>query len=78
MKNTGSHPILGWMAHFTLPSGQTLAQVWNGVSTGTGAETTIDNASWNGSLAAGGTTTFGFLVNGGAPSASVTYSCMVM
>ncbi|GJF31681.1 chitin-binding protein [Kitasatospora sp. NE20-6] len=78
VKNTGSHPILGWMAHFTLPSGQTLAQVWNGVSTGTGAETTIDNASWNGSLAAGGTTTFGFLVNGGAPSASVTYSCMVM
>ena len=78
VKNTGSHPTLGWMVHFTLPSGQTLAQAWNGVQTGSGAETTIDNASWNGSLPAGGTTTLGFLVNGGAPSGTVTYSCMVM
>ncbi|MEW1913255.1 lytic polysaccharide monooxygenase [Kitasatospora sp. NPDC085895] len=78
VKNTGTTPILGWMVHFTLPGGQSPASVWNGVSTGTGTAVTVDNADWNGSLAVGASTTFGFVANGGAPDPAVAYSCMVM
>ncbi|SNT62862.1 chitin-binding protein [Asanoa hainanensis] len=51
----------GWTASWAWPSGQTLAQVWNGTSTVSGTNVTVRNASWNGSVAPNGRTTFGFL-----------------
>jgi endo-1,4-beta-xylanase len=70
----GSSPISSWTVKLTLASGQTITQVWNGVNSGTSGTVTVQNASYNGSLAAGGSTTFGFTANGTA-SAPTALSC---
>jgi cellulase/cellobiase CelA1 len=53
--NTGSTAINGWSLQFSFPNGQTITQLWNGSYTQSGAAVTITNASYNGSLAPGGT-----------------------
>lgn len=37
----------------------------------------MSGAAWNGSLAPGATTTYGFTATGGAPPATPQLSCMV-
>ncbi|WP_281898942.1 carbohydrate-binding protein, partial [Phytohabitans aurantiacus] len=64
----GSSAISGWTVRWTLASGQTIGQVWNGTATTTGSAVTVANAPYNGALGAGASTTFGFIA-GGAPSA---------
>ncbi len=61
---SGGAPINGWTVRWNLSSGQTITQVWNGTLTVSGSTATVRNASYNGSLPAGGSTTFGFLANG--------------
>jgi GH35 family endo-1,4-beta-xylanase/poly(3-hydroxybutyrate) depolymerase len=63
----GSSPVNGWTVQWTLSSGQTVTQVWNGTLSTSGPTVSVRNASYNGSLPASGSTTFGFLANG-APS----------
>ncbi|MFD0903916.1 lytic polysaccharide monooxygenase [Actinomadura sediminis] len=58
--NTGTLPVNGWTVHFTLAGGATIGSLWSGSHTQTGADVTVTNASWNGSLAPGASTTFGF------------------
>ncbi|MFC7483242.1 cellulose binding domain-containing protein [Luedemannella flava] len=57
---------------WTFPNGQVITQMWSGSYTQSRAAVTVTNASYNGALPAGGSTTFGFLatVNGtnGAPT----------
>ncbi|MFE7871747.1 family 43 glycosylhydrolase [Micromonospora humida] len=57
----GSTPITGWRVSFTLPSGQTVAQAWNGTLTQQGNQVTVTNAAYNGQLGAGGSTTVGYI-----------------
>ncbi len=52
--NTGSTPINGWSLQFSFPTGQTITQLWNGSYTQSGSAVTITNASYNGSIPAGG------------------------
>jgi dienelactone hydrolase len=66
----GASAVTGWSVHWTLAGGQTVTQVWNGALTADGPNVTVRNAGYNGSLPAGGSTTFGFLANG-APSTPV-------
>nr|WP_246606226.1 glycoside hydrolase family 6 protein [Actinoplanes toevensis] len=68
----GSSAIAGWTATWTLGSGQTITQVWNGELSTSGSAVTVRNVSWNGALAAGGTAQFGFLANGNATTPSLT------
>jgi endoglucanase len=70
--SAGSSAINGWTVTWTLSSGQTISQVWNGELTTSGSAVTVRNVSWNGSLSAGGTAQFGFLANGTATTPSVT------
>ncbi|MER5266559.1 polysaccharide deacetylase family protein [Actinosynnema sp. NPDC002837] len=70
---TAGSAITGWTVRWTLASGQTITQVWGGVSVGSGSQAAIRNAAWNGSLGANASTTFGFIATG-APSAT-TLSC---
>ncbi len=63
----GSAPITGWSVAWTLTSGQSITQLWSGTLSGNGQSVTVRNVSYNGSLTAGGSTTFGFLA-GGTPS----------
>jgi len=63
----GSSAINGWTVHWTLAGGQSITQVWSGTLATSGSSVSVANASYNGSLPASGSATFGFLANG-APS----------
>ncbi|GAA2895542.1 hypothetical protein Acy02nite_25440 [Actinoplanes cyaneus] len=58
--NTGTTPINGWTLAFTLPSGQTVTSAWNATVTPAAGAVTARNVSYNGTIAAGASTTFGF------------------
>lgn len=61
----GPTPINGWRASWTFSGGATISQVWNGdASASSGSNVVVGNASYNGALAANGSTTFGFIANG--------------
>jgi endo-1,4-beta-xylanase len=64
----GSSAISSWTVTWTLASGQTITQLWNGALTTSGSNITVKNLSYNGSLAAGASTTFGYTANGTANS----------
>ncbi|WP_406068059.1 cellulose binding domain-containing protein [Micromonospora sp. NBC_01638] len=72
--NTGASTTSGWRVSWTLPSGQSISQAWNGTLTTSGSTATVTNASYNGSLAPGARTTFGFIANG-SPGSPPTLSC---
>lgn len=67
----GGSPVTVWRVGLTLPAGASATQVWNGQSSG-GAQPTVTNAAWNGRLAAGQSTTFGFQGTGTGTGATVT------
>jgi hypothetical protein len=71
----GSSAVSKWTVSFTFPSGQTVTQVWGGKSTSSGSLTTVTNESYNGSLGAGATASFGFLGSGSAPTAVQNLTC---
>jgi hypothetical protein len=73
VKNTSTAGITGWTTGFTLPAGETIASSWNSVVTTSGQQISAANASYNGTIAAAGNTTWGFNVNGpSTPPATVT------
>ncbi|MFB9629416.1 cellulose binding domain-containing protein [Nonomuraea helvata] len=68
----GRHSAVnGWTVRWTLSSGQSISQLWNGTLSGNSSAVTVSNTSYNASIPASGTTTFGFLGNG-APSLTYT------
>ncbi|WP_281940330.1 endo-1,4-beta-xylanase [Micromonospora sp. AKA38] len=73
--NNGSTTLTGWTVRLTLAGGQTIANVWNGVNTGTSGTVGVRNADYNGSVGANASTTFGFLVNGSSNAAPGGLSC---
>jgi endoglucanase len=68
----GSSAINGWKLTFSLPSGVSIGQLWNGTLTTSGSTATVTNVSWNGALAAGATAQVGFTAGGAASSLNVT------
>ena len=62
--NKTSSTIQAWQAGFTLPSGTTVTNSWNAVekASSTGGYL-FGNAGWNGQLAPGASTSFGFTVS---------------
>ncbi|PRZ04803.1 mannan endo-1,4-beta-mannosidase [Isoptericola sp. CG 20/1183] len=60
----GDTAVDGWIT--TLPTGVAVAQLWGGTLGDDGA--TVTPAAWNGSLAAGASTSYGFIGSGAAPS----------
>jgi endo-1,4-beta-xylanase len=73
--NNGTATLSGWTVQLTLAGGQTIANVWNGVNTGTSGAISVRNAAYNGSLGANASTSFGFLVNGGTSTAPGAVTC---
>ncbi|GGN35202.1 endo-1,4-beta-xylanase [Actinoplanes campanulatus] len=59
--NTGPAALTGWNLHWQFTGGQKVTQLWGGSPVQTGTSVTVTNASWNGNVPAGGSTTFGFL-----------------
>ncbi|GAA1812766.1 hypothetical protein GCM10009682_37530 [Luedemannella flava] len=70
----GSAAVNGWTVRWSLASGQSVTQVWNGTMSASGSTVAVANASYNGSLAPSGSTTFGFLANGTPSSPALTCS----
>ncbi|GLX05004.1 cellulose binding domain-containing protein [Microbispora sp. NBRC 16548] len=68
----GSAPVDGWTVKWTWPSGQSISSLWNGTQSVSGSSVTVRNADYNGSIAAGSSTTFGFTANGSAATPTAT------
>ncbi len=58
--STGSAALTGWTLKFTFPGDQHITSAWNGTATQSGENVTITNASYNGTIAAGGSASAGF------------------
>jgi cellulose 1,4-beta-cellobiosidase len=71
----GSSAITKWTVTWTLPSGQNISQLWSGQLSTSGSNVSVANMSWNGSIAANGTTTFGFLGGGSNATAVPAVTC---
>jgi hypothetical protein len=69
IKNTGSTTVSGWQMSITLPSTAKLGSFWDASIATSGATATVKDRGYNAAIAAGATTTFGFIVAGsGAPT----------
>ncbi|MBE3015109.1 cellulose binding domain-containing protein, partial [Microbispora sp. NEAU-D428] len=58
--NTGSGTINGWTLAWSFSGGQQITNSWNATVSQSGSSVTARNVSYNGSLAPGATTSFGF------------------
>jgi Cellulose binding domain/Dienelactone hydrolase family len=68
----GSSAVNGWTVGWPLANGQSITQVWNGTLSTSGSSVSVRNASYNGSLLAAGSTTFGFLGTGTPSNPTLT------
>jgi endoglucanase len=69
----GTTALTGWNVTFTLPAGWSIVSLWDGTATA-GTPTRVTNASYNGSVPAGGTSSFSFTANGSA-TAAPAFTC---
>jgi hypothetical protein len=65
--------ITGWRVGWTWPAGQQVTRSWNTALKQDAAGVVAADAGWNGSIGAGGGTTFGFQATG--PAASPRLTC---
>ncbi|MEV4463675.1 endo-1,4-beta-xylanase [Micromonospora echinofusca] len=68
----GASPINGWAVALTLPGGATVTNTWSARGSGTTGAVTFQNVDYNGRLAAGTTTEFGFQGTGTGPTGTPT------
>jgi len=68
----GSSPVNGWTVSVGLPSGGAITGAWGATNSGTTGTVGFRNVSYNGQLAAGGSTEFGFQGTGAGPGATPT------
>jgi hypothetical protein len=54
VENTGTVAVSNWTLTFAFANGQKVTQAWNGNETQSGANVTVTNMSYNGSIPAGG------------------------
>lgn len=57
--NLGS-PVSSWQVAWTFAGNERISQLWNGSHTQSGAQVSVTNTSWNGSVATNDTVSFGF------------------
>jgi len=57
LENTGTTALTNWTLTWTFENGQTITDIWNGKETQSGANVTVTNLSYNGSIPAGGSYT---------------------
>ncbi|WP_371408538.1 cellulase family glycosylhydrolase [Micromonospora zamorensis] len=71
----GSAAITGWTTRWTFANGQSVSQTWSATVTSSGATVTARNVDYNGRLAAGASTTFGFIGGWTGSNARPEVSC---
>ncbi|MEV8515806.1 cellulose binding domain-containing protein [Dactylosporangium sp. NPDC051484] len=62
--------VTSWKIEFDLPSGSTLGSYWDVLMSQSGTHVTATNRTYNGTLTAGASTSFGFLVTGSGKPAN--------
>ncbi|WP_308190763.1 arabinofuranosidase catalytic domain-containing protein [Streptomyces sp. HPF1205] len=60
VSNTGTAAVNGWSVGFSMPGDQKITNGWNATVTQSGQAVTAVNMSYNSTIAAGGSTSFGF------------------
>jgi chitinase len=69
IKNDSSSAITSWTVEFDLPSGTAMGAYWDALISTSGQHVVAKNREYNGNVAPGGSTTFGFNTSGaGAPT----------
>jgi chitin-binding protein len=68
----GAAAIRGWTVTLTYSAGQTVQQAWNATVTASGSTVTATNVGYNGTVAAGARTSFGFIGSGTAATPAVS------
>jgi chitin-binding protein len=71
----GGTAIAGWTVTMAFPNGQQVTSGWNATVAGSGSTVTATNVAWNGSLAAGAATNFGFLGNWSGTNNAPALTC---
>ncbi len=71
----GAAPVTGWTVTLGLPAGVSVAQAWNATLSGSGTSLSAANVAWNGSLAAGAGTSFGFIGSSSGTPGNPTLGC---
>ncbi|GAA1968026.1 GH12 family glycosyl hydrolase domain-containing protein [Catenulispora subtropica] len=72
--NRGTAPSNGWKVTWTWGGNQQISNVWNGVLSGA-QPVAVTNAAYNGSIAPGGTTSFGLQATYSGTNPSPSLSC---
>lgn len=71
----GAKDLREWTVSWTFTNGETITQAWNAIVTSQGSSVTARNVSHNGSVAAGSSTTFGFLGSSSGTPGTPTLTC---
>ncbi|MFG1996408.1 cellulose binding domain-containing protein [Actinoplanes sp. NPDC048988] len=75
VRNAGAETLGTWHVSWRWPGDERIVSLWNGVAADAGDGVTIGNASYNGTLAPGASTTFGMLVAATAPPVGLDPAC---
>lgn len=75
VRNVGDETLDGWRVSWQWRGAERILTAWNAVVEGSGADVTARNASYNGTLSPGTSTTFGMLVAGSAPPGGIAPTC---
>ncbi|WBB56889.1 cellulose binding domain-containing protein [Verrucosispora sp. WMMD573] len=73
--NDSTTQMRGWSVGLVFADGQRITQAWNAEVTQNGSTATARNVGWNGVLAPGARTTFGFLGSTGGVVTAPTVTC---
>ncbi|MEU4218550.1 cellulase family glycosylhydrolase [Actinoplanes sp. NPDC026623] len=71
----GSAAITSWTVTWNWPSGQQFTNTWNASVTSSGAAVTAGNMPYNGSIPAGGSTSWGFTASSAGTNTAPTATC---
>jgi cellulase/cellobiase CelA1 len=75
VENSGPAPTTGWSVGYSWPGSQTISQIGNATATQTGTAVSAANLGYDGALPPGGSTSFGLLGSGTAPSSLPGLAC---
>ena len=73
--NTGTSATTGWKVTWTWAGNQQVSNVWNAVESHSGQAETVTNAGYNGTIAPGGSTSFGFQAGYSGSNPPPTLTC---
>ncbi|WP_211348319.1 glycosyl hydrolase [Saccharothrix texasensis] len=72
VKNPKASAITGWQVEWPLAAGQGVQNAWNTDLTTDASTVTAKNASWNGTIGSGASTSFGFIGSGSPSTPTLT------